>query len=226
MTVYKSDCSSSWSVYTDKVTKGKLLPVSYPLRIATIAGSYKDVLHIGNSNLGVSSIVRNIYDGIGTASNIKVSLNRVEINTNGGTISDPIISSSVTFLSKINLSDSVSNYSVDLKSSSGILLYYDNESSTTDLIANINLESDNLFSNLSSAFDEGLIAEVVLQISKNSNRSMTINLSCTYKESSNANPFTIFIPDFPNFYMQTTKIMVIVTTFPAIDIIITEITNA
>jgi len=226
MAVYKSDCSSSWNVYSNKATKGKVLPTAYPLRIATIAGSYKDLLHLGNDNLGISASLRNIYDGIGNPSRLKVSNQKVDIDTNGGTISDPILGSNFTFFKKIELSDLIQDYSADLKDSCGILLHYDNMSSSSDIIANLNMQSDNLFSTMPSSFDEGMAAEVSLCVFKNSNQSIIINLNCSYNESFKENPLIIEIPSVPSFSVRIIKILITISTFPNTQIDLIELTNA
>lgn len=226
MAVYKSECSSSWNVYSNKITKGKLLPTAYPLRIATIAGSYKDLLHIGNENLGITASLRNVYDGIGNVSRIKVSNQKVDIDTNGGVISDPIVGSNFIFFKKIELSDLVQNYSADLKESCAILLHYDNMSLSSDLIVNLNIQADSLFSTTNDSFDEGMVAEVTLCVFKNSNQNILINLNCYYNQFSKENPLVIEVPSSPSFNVRIIKIIVAISTFPNTQIDLIELTNA
>lgn len=226
MPVYKSNCSSSWNVYSNKITKGKVLPTAYPLRIATIAGSYKDLLHLGNSNLGINASLRNIYDGIGNSSRIKASNQKVEIDTNGGTISDPIVGSNLTFFKKIELSDVIQDYSADLKDSCGILLHYDNMSSSSDIIVNLNMQSDNLFATMNSSFDEGMVAEVTLCVFKNTNQNIIINANCLYNQYFKENPLVIEIPSFPSFNVRMIKMLITISEFPNIQIDLIELANA
>lgn len=226
MPVYKSDCSSSWNVYSNKITKGKLLPTAYPLRIATIAGSYKDLLHLGNENLGLDTSLRNIYDGIGNPSRLKISNQKVDIDTNGGTISDPIIGSNFTFLNKVELSELVQNYSVDLKDSCGIILHYDNMSLSSELIANLNIQADNLFPLINEAFDEGMVTEITLCICKNSNQNIIVNLNCYYNGYFKENPLVIEIPSSPFFNVRIIKVIITISTFPNTQIDLIELTNA
>ena len=81
----------------------------------TIAGSYKDLLQVSNSNSGVDGTLRSIEDGEGTASVLKISSSAVEITdgaydfdvashdgTNGLKLGGTLVTSSATELNLLN----------------------------------------------------------------------------------------------------------------------------
>ena len=87
----------------------------------TIAGSYKDLLQVSNSNSGVDGTLRSIEDGEGTASVLKISSSAVEITdgaydfdvashdgTNGLKLGGTLVTSSAT---ELNLLDGITTLS-------------------------------------------------------------------------------------------------------------------
>ena len=226
MAKFKNQCSDSWDVYVNRITKGKILPTSYPLRIATIAGSYKDLLYLDNNNAGITSTFKNIYDGEGKALKIKASNSSFEIDTNGGQISDPVVGSSVTYLNKIDLSNTEVTYEVDAKNSCNILFYYSNPGSSDQKTYNISVNLEYLFENINITSDEFLTAEFKFHLISYSFSQITLIINFIYKTLITENQIFLSVPggSFPN--ISNNSAIVYIYTFPSLQIESAEIANA
>jgi hypothetical protein len=226
MAKFKSECSSSWSVYSNKITKGKILPTAYPLRLATIAGSYKDLLYLDNNNLGITSSFKNIYDGDGKALKIKTSNSKFEINTDGGYISDPIIGSSLSYLYKVELSETAIVYEVNSTASCNIMFYYFAIGSAVEKTYNVNISVDDLFLNSEFSNDEFISSEFKFNIFNYSNAIVTVNISFTYQSINTEVPIIISSSGNNSVNIFSTSAFVCLYKFPTLKIESVEIPNA
>jgi len=226
MSKKKNDCSSSWNVYSDKIIKGKVLPSSYPLRIATIAGSYKDLLYLDNNNTGITASFKNLYDGMGRFTNIKISNDKCEINTNGGFISDPIIGSSLKYLQKINIKDTQTEYEISAINSPSIMFSYRNPGATATKNFISNIVIDSLFENMETFSDEFLISEFSFHLVNYSNAQINITINFIYKDQLSDSSITLTV--YGSNYVNISKTFAIVQlyTFPNLKIESVEIKNA
>lgn len=173
MSVFKNQCQDSWKKYSNLKRIGKILPKSTPLRIATIAGSYKDLLHANNGNNGIDSVLRSIYDGSGKYTGIKISNNCTSISSDNIEISNPVNGSNIFFIKKIelNTTDSIVH---NIKDSNHIMLTYTGDISAY-IEKNITILLDDLFSFQSAQVDEFIVSQLHFHCSSSS--FLPINIS-------------------------------------------------
>lgn len=174
MAIFKSDCQNSWNKYDQAERIGKILPKSTPLRIATIAGSYKDLIHLNNNNGGLSSIIKNLYDGSGNDVGIKSSVNSTSINSENTEVSNPVNGSNLYFVKKIEL-NTTNEIVHNIIESNHIMLSY--SGSEYNIEKNITINLDGLFSYQSSQLDEFITTFIHIHCISNSFLPMSLSFN-------------------------------------------------
>lgn len=110
----------------------------------TPASSYADLLHVNNSGQGVSpSEHKPIFDGVGQAVGISVGNNMVSLNCNGGVLSNGTFTSKV-YRSPSSQIVSSSSFSINMNSTSGVLLDFVAAGSSISLTFDLSIPSINL----------------------------------------------------------------------------------
>jgi hypothetical protein len=135
----------------------------------TIASSYADLLHVNNSGLGVSSSEHKpIYDGIGQEVGISVGNNMVSLNCNGGVLSNGTFTSKV-YRSASSQIVSSSSFSINMNSTSGVLLDFVTAGSTITITFDLSIPSislqptDYIFAETRVVFKADSSASIVLR---------------------------------------------------------------
>lgn len=222
--ILKSDCLSSWSSFSENERKGKILLHSTPLRIATIAGSYKDILHIENSNLGISSYFKNVYDGIGNFSGIKISSTGTSLDKENIQISEPIIESNVSKIYKIDITGINSlEEEYDAKNGLSIMLNYEDTGSGLELEKNITIKMDEIFKNSSLEIDEQFFCKIYFHSFNQGTDYVTCNINFLYKNKYSEH-FSIAINN--GYTMYTKSYLIIIEDSDNTSIEAYEVINA
>lgn len=202
MSVFKNDCQGSWNKYTNPTRIGRVLPKATPLRIATIAGSYKDLLHVSNGNGGIDNVLKALYDGSGKNTGIKVSKNSTAVNSENIEISNQVSGSSVCFIKKIDLNteDEIIH---NIKNSNHILVEYSGEEDGL-IEKGITIKLDDLFYNQSDQPDEYVASFLHFHCSSN----MLLQISLNFSINDYQLPFPAFIASTEKvFYIKSFMIM-------------------
>lgn len=129
LTRLKSLCENSTDLYEDYVRLGKASKSAVPLGKASPGGSYRDLLYLNNSGLGIHNVLEQMQDGAGNNSLISLSNNEISISLNGGLISDGVFGSSSISPCLLVIDDSESNYIIKEDIKDHIVIKYASSSS-------------------------------------------------------------------------------------------------